>query len=323
MSLIYFTFNCPEIFATQKMKDFEKSNIYYKLNKSEQFFNKMVVIPKGSFLRGFSDEDIEWGVSHGSEKKVENYSSPQHFVKINYNFLISAYPVTVSQFSKFFKETGYNTGNDCFIFDKNWKIDTNTNWKNPPFKQTVNHPVTCINWNDTQAYIAWINKKFGLNGKYAYRLPSESEWEYAARAGSTSKFFWGEDEKLDQGCHYANGIDGKSKYWDNSTFNFNCDDKYKFTSPVGSYKKNKFGLYDMSGNVWEWVQDCWNYSYKNAPLTGNAWLQGYCKGRLLRGGSWDHNAHYLRSAFRGWDYLINRSINYGFRIARTLPKPTN
>lgn len=155
-------------------------------------------------------------------------------------------------------------------------------------------PVINVSWNDVQTYIAWLNRKTGKS----YRLPSEAEWEYAARAGSRTNYTWGND----LGRNQAN-CDGCGSFWDN-----------KQTAPVGSFKANHFGLYDMHGNVWEWAQDCWNPSYQGAPNKGEARETGNCNARVLRGGSWSFEPDSLRSASRIMFSASGRYSDFGFRL---------
>jgi formylglycine-generating enzyme required for sulfatase activity len=136
----------------------------------------------------------------------------------------------------------------------------------------------------------------------SYRLLTEAEWEYAARASTTTAYYWGDD--IGKGNANCNGCGSQ---WD-----------AKQTSPVGSFKPNAFGLYDMAGNVWQWVQDCSHGNYDGAPADGSAWTSGDCSRRVLRGGSWNYNPQALRSAFRGRDATVLRFINLGFRVGRTL-----
>ncbi|MBK7000374.1 MAG: SUMF1/EgtB/PvdO family nonheme iron enzyme [Rhodoferax sp.] len=156
-------------------------------------------------------------------------------------------------------------------------------------------PVEKVNWDDVQEYIKKLNARSGKQ----YRLPSEAEWEYAARAGTTTTYFWGNDI----GKNNAN-CDGCGSRWDNKT-----------TAPVGSFKANGFGLYDMSGNVWEWVQDCGNNSYSGAPSDGSAWMSGNCGQRVLRGGSWHNSPGYARAAIRFGNGTTFRNNDHGFRLA--------
>ena len=159
-------------------------------------------------------------------------------------------------------------------------------------------PVIDVSWDDTQAYVRWLSRATGK----PYRLLSEAEWEYVARAGSTTKYQWGDDV----GTNKAN-CNGCGSQWD-----------AKSTAPVGSFAANAFGLFDTAGNVWEWVVDCWHDSYQGAPNDGSAWAGGNCDGHVLRGGSWYSIPGFIRSAYR-YGYVSGNRFNYsGFRVARTL-----
>jgi len=221
-------------------------------------------------------------------------------------FEIGKYEVTVGQFRYFVAATKYVTDAEknadgiagCWIYDESWKQAASKNWRDPSFPQTENDPVVCISWNDAKAYIAWLNEKTGEN----YRLPTEAEWEYAARAGTTMLYSWGNDIGIN-----------------NANCGGSCGDSFSNTAPVGSFPSNAFGLYDMHGNVWEWVEDCWHDSYMGAPSDGSAWVKGCTSSeRVLRGGSWSSIPVYLRSVYRISAIGNTRRSGYGFRIARTL-----
>ena len=159
-------------------------------------------------------------------------------------------------------------------------------------------PVINVTWHDAQRFVAWLSRMTGRT----YRLPTEAEWEYATRAGTRTAYFWGDEI----GNNNAN-CNGCGSRWDN-----------RQTAPVGSFQANAFGLYDMHGNVWEWVEDCVHYTYNGAPTDGSAWMGGDCSRRVVRGGSWDHEPWYLRSANRGGYASGDRFDHLGFRVARTL-----
>jgi len=161
-----------------------------------------------------------------------------------------------------------------------------------------NRPVINVSWEDAQTYARWLSKQTGKQ----YRLPSEAEWEYAARGGRDSAYPWGKE----LGSNNAN-CDGCGSQRYN-----------KKTSPVGRFAPNGFGLYDTSGNVWEWVADCWHENYQGAPSTAEVWSGGDCELRVLRGGSWFYIPRFLRSALRGWFNPTLRYSGIGFRLARTL-----
>ena len=161
------------------------------------------------------------------------------------------------------------------------------------------HPVIDVSWEDARAYAEWLSAETGER----YRLPSEAEWEYAARAGTTTAYSWGNDI----GQNRAN-CDGCGSRWDDEQ-----------TVPAGSFAANAWGLHDMHGNVWEWVEDCWHDSYARAPADGSTWTRGGdCGRRVVRSGSWNNAPGYLRSADRLRDGVGNRYDDVGFRLARTL-----
>jgi len=173
-----------------------------------------------------------------------------------------------------------------------------------------NRPVINVSFNDiTEDFIPWLNKKLNKKAEQGFSLPSEAQWEYAARAGSKNKtkYSWGND--ID--CTKAQYDGGKNS----SCYYKKANGKLRGTAPVKSFQPNQFGLYDMHGNVWEWTQDCWNASYKGAPTNGAAWLSGGCVRRVLRGGSWFYKPYILRSAFRYGSYSrTNRGLDNGFRL---------
>ena len=170
------------------------------------------------------------------------------------------------------------------------------------FAQRPSHPIVCVNWEDAQAYVEWLSRKTGKD----YRLPSEAEWEYAARAGSSARYSWGEDIGRNRANCLSCGSD-----WDLAG-----------TAPAGSFSANAFGLQDMHGNAWEWVADCYNVSYIGAPSDGSAWTQGACGSRILRGGSWKNFPENLRSAIRERHVTDIRHYENGFRVALTVDVPS-
>ena len=172
------------------------------------------------------------------------------------------------------------------------------------------HPVVNVNWDDTQTYIGWINTL--TDG--GYRLPSESEYEYVLRAGSEGRFPWPHSEQ----CDYTNGADKSFNLSTIDGWGTGCDDGYANTAPVASFPANLFGIYDISGNVWEWVKDCWNQNYIGAPSDGSTWEAGECDQRVLRGGSWTTALGSLRSANRYWGDRDFVDTDAGFRLAKTV-----
>ena len=197
--------------------------------------------------------------------------------------------------------------------------------------------MTCISWNDAQAFVRWLNNKeegiyrlpyrlpLGINdlfekfqtltkeGQGAYRLPTEAEWEYAVRAGSDTVFFWGND--ADGACRYANLADQTAKRTFSGWTTFDCEDGYVYTAPVGGFQPNAWGLYDMSGNVWEWCQD-WYGVYSSGSVNDPTGDDGGSS-RAFRGGSWCSRPGDVRCADRGRYKPGLRSPDLGFRLART------
>jgi formylglycine-generating enzyme required for sulfatase activity len=261
----------------------------------------MVGIPAGTFVMG----------SPPGEAGRFDTEGPQHRVSVR-AFAIGKYDVTSAQFLTFLRDTRYQPKPCNTMLDETWH-NTGQGLAYPPQDvQPPLWPATCLDWKDAQAYIAWINTMVrkarpGLHGPGPYRLPSEAEWEYAARAGTVTARWWGE------------GI-GKN----NANCN-GCGSKYdnRLLSDVGAFAPNPFGLYGMLGNVWQWTEDCWHDSYVGAPTDGRAWMRGDCSKHVIRGGSWGNVPVFVRSAARsgaGPDGgITDYSSLAGFRLARTLP----
>jgi len=247
---------------------------------------EMVVIKAGSFQMGAIQ-----GSNYDDEK-------PVHWVNIE-KFAMGKYEVTVGDFRKFVNASGYKTeaekGKGCRIYQREWNWVKDANWRNPYFSQTDNEPVVCVSWNDAIAYTEWLTQQTGKH----YRLPSESEWEYAARAGTKTKYWWGNELGKNQAV-----CDGCGSRWDN-----------KQTAPVGSFRANPFDLYDTVGNVWEWCADNSHDDYKGAPSDGRVWKGGNENRRVLRGGSWVIIPGSSRAAFRYWNDRFVRDYDVGFRVA--------
>ena len=254
---------------------------------------EMVVIPAGSFTMG---------APPGEEKERESSESPQRRVTIARPFAVGKYEVKRREFARFVKETGRSTGNDCYIWSgKKW-VDSGS-WRNPGFVQDDSHPVACVAWDDARAYVSWLSRRTGKR----YRLLSEAEWEYAARAGTTTRYHWGDDLVPNRAnCRRC------GSRWDG-----------KGTAPSGSFAPNGFGLYDMLGSVWEWVEDCWHNNYRGAPSDGSAWTSGgrdCSRYRILRGGAHFFDPKFMRAAYRGHTSTDLRWHTLGFRVALTLAR---
>ncbi len=225
--------------------------------------------------------------------------------------------VTRGMFTRFVENEGHVTGNRCWVHEGGWSEKAGLDWKKPGFSQNDDHPVTCVNWQDAQAFISWLNRKTGE----AFRLPSEAEWEYAARAGSESVYYMGEEPS--ELCAHANAADKKAlEHYPGFAVN-DCDDGYVRTSPVASFAASPWGLYDIYGNVWEWVEDCWRASYAGAPTDGSAVLEGDCTRRGFRGGGYGDIPHYARSTLRNRGNAAHRKDDIGFRLVISGPDTGN
>ncbi len=262
---------------------------------------EMVVLPAGKFTMGSPEE----------ERGRDDDEGPQHRVTILKPFAVGKYEVTLGQYAEFIRETKHKAGN-C-------DVPIGKSWNDPGFEQSNDHPVVCVSWDDASTYAYWLSMKTG----HEYRLLTEAEWEYAARAGTTTAY------------HFGRMLLGNQANYDNN----------EGTVAVGSFPANAFGLHDMHGNVWEWVEDCWHDDYTDAPTNGSAWLSKCRKGneddckaysensdwfrqckewfvgkelRVLRSGSWHEESEVLRSALRDGNNAASRYNNNRFRVARTL-----
>jgi formylglycine-generating enzyme required for sulfatase activity len=240
---------------------------------------------------------------------------PEHSVTIGQAFALMTTEVTRDQFAAFVKATQREMSGGCYLADGgDGKWNDNADWLHADFQQKGNEPAICVSWGDAAGYAEWLSQKTGKH----YRLPTEAEWEYAARAGKKTAWPWG-DGDIENGCKFANTIDasGHKKYPINESLK--CDDHFVATAPVGSFPANKFGLKDMIGNVWEWVEDCYHPTYKGAPTDGAASDDGDdCKERVARGGAWLENAWDSRFASRYNVEHTGRENILGFRLARDL-----
>lgn len=275
---------------------------------------EMVSIPVGSFLMGASPAEEE---REKVPERFRNVAAPLRSVRVSRPFSLGRYEVTRAQYAAFAAATGHPAGTGCEAFgeDGKWGVRQGLTWRNPGFEQTDSDPVVCVSWIDAKAYAAWLSKQAGK----PYRLPSEAEWEYAARAFTTTSRYWGNDRTPT--CYFANVADRTVAQTLKAAFNadttFQCVDNHVHTAPAGKFQANQFGLHDMLGNVWEWVEDCRNASYQGAPWTQEAWTAGQCESRGRRGGGWTSSASFVRSAARGWDPAKAHSTSVGFRVART------
>jgi formylglycine-generating enzyme len=263
-------------------------------------------------------------VTHGANHESVGDEAPQHSVSLR-SFALGKYDVTRGEYAAFVREAGYPAGDGCGHDGAKWNKQAGVNWQNPGFNQSDRDPVVCVTWQDARAYISWLNHKLhqqaAASGDGPYRLPTEAEWEYAARAGTTTARFWSDGR--DHTCDFANGADFTAA--DVLKLNkgdaeqvFQCNDGHAYTAPVGSFRPNAFGLHDVLGNVFQWTEDCYHQNYDGAPVDGSARTSGECKFRVLRGGSWINHPWVVRSAIRFKSDPDSRYDSGGFRVARAL-----
>jgi len=259
---------------------------------------EMIMLPGGSFMMG----------SPSGEEGSETDERPSHEVKVE-SFAIGKYEVTRTQFSAFVDKSGYDAGSSCFVYGEGKAGQgPGRNWRDHAFHQDGDHPVACVSFEDTLAYVRWLSRKTGKN----YRLPTEAEWEYAARAGSNTARYWGGESS--EACKYANVGDQKASQTFPGWKVHNCSDGYVYTAPVGRFQPNHFGLYDMLGNVWEWT--CSAYAEGGYDGNENKCARDEKDTRVNRGGSWSSRPVYVRSANRIRLGPTSRISELGFRLVR-------
>ncbi len=275
---------------------------------------EMVVIPAGEFMMG----------GEGGEEGRPEW--PVHPVTIAKPFALGVMEVTVAQYSRFIDESGHTPSVNCRAFDPEaFGMSSNLagTYLNPgpgAGDGQDSMPASCISWMDAKAYVAWLSGKTGK----AYRLPSEAEWEYAARAGSATDYAWG--DKAEGGCSVANTLDEDGhKAWFGTDKGAavqyaQCSDGFAGAAPVGSLDANAFGLHDMIGNVWEWTEDCYIAPYpEDTPTDQTAYFSAEdCARHAVRGGSWITEPFRNRPAWRGRDPVDQVSWIFGMRVARDL-----
>ncbi|HVR89678.1 MAG TPA: formylglycine-generating enzyme family protein [Novosphingobium sp.] len=273
---------------------------------------EMVVMPAGSFMMGSPDAEVGRFKNEG----------PEHRVAIQRPFAIGAYDITLGEYRRFVRATRRAAPDSCRVYDVSFADNDlvrvrGKNWARPNFRQADNHPVVCVTWDDAQAYIDWLNGQVrrpsdAWVGVGPYRLPTEAEWEYAARAGTSTPYYWGTEIRRSE----VNYGPDEPRFAPVAK----AEDRWEYTSPVGAFPPNPFGLYDMVGNVWQFTQDCWHDSYAGAPGDGAARTDGKCDERVVRGGSWFKPPSGERSAKRGQGKVVDLKGNHeiGFRVAREL-----
>jgi sulfatase modifying factor 1 len=275
---------------------------------------EMVVVPSGYFGMGSTHSESDKLPS--DVPGVPDNEGPEHEVLIAHRFAVARYDVTREEYARFVDDTHLPDGSSCqTLLPTGLFIETvGASWRHPGFSQTVRDPVVCVNWADARAYAAWLSRRTAN----PYRLLTEAEWEYAARAGSNL-------ERTREGtpsapCQAFNGGDRDyhSQYPGDRLVDFDCRDGYSATSPVGRFPANAFGLFDMQGNVWQWTEDCYHQSYDGAPSDGSAWLEANCTSHVVRGNSWTDDPRSIRFARRGFGTDEGRFSSNGIRVARSL-----
>jgi formylglycine-generating enzyme required for sulfatase activity len=267
---------------------------------------EMVALTAGAFMMGSPADE---------QGHLEVEGVPRR-VTIAKPFAIGKFEVTVDQFSAFVADTGITAGNSCreiTIFDRSpvaWG-PPEASFRKPGFDVTGSQPVVCISWHEAQAYVAWLRRRTGK----PYRLPTEAEWEYAARAGTNTNYSFGDDET--ELCGYARFADLSSRYvWHDAC---RSGTTTYGPLPVGSLKPNPWGLFDMHGNAWEWVEDCWTPTAADIPTDGSAFVHpGNCEMGVVRGGSFAAGSRRVRSAIRAAVPTARHNYNNGFRVALPL-----
>lgn len=273
---------------------------------------ELVVVPAGRFKMGSTAAQIaalagattdsgtgafsDGAGAHPMGAEWWQTEAPQHEVTLPRPFAIGRNAITRGQFAAFVKDTGLETQSGAYVWrGDHFERDATASWRAPGFPQDDTHPVVCVSWFDANAYAAWASHRTCQT----YRLPSEAEREYAARAGTTSHYWWGAASSKDK-ANYAG----------------------KGTAPVASFTPNPWGLHNVHGNIWEWCADSWHDSYTNAPTDGAVWTTATTPAdaarRVIRGGSWVLGAQLLRSANRLYNPAVERSHDLGFRLVREL-----
>lgn len=262
---------------------------------------QMTVLSRGEFQQGAPDDDPD----------ATPLERPYHHVRIDYPIAVSTADITVDDFKRFVEATGRDM-NGCDIYDGDWRHRASAGWEQPGFTQTARHPVVCVSWNDAVAYAEWLSKS--TNQKY--RLPSASEWEYSARAGSSTARPWKSDGA--EACAGANVADRAAERRYPGWQVFPCDDGFVFTAPVGSFGSNGFGLSDVMGNVMVWTEDCWVADYADAPNDGRARKSPACSEHEVRGGSWFSPPPFVRASYRNHFKADYRTSSLGIRLVREI-----
>jgi formylglycine-generating enzyme required for sulfatase activity len=275
---------------------------------------ELVVVPAGRFAMGSPDSELGRDKDEGPQRTVEVSS-----------FAVGRYAITRDQFDEFVKATGGLYADGCYVESakETWDLHAELSFRSPGFPQDGRHPAVCVSWEDAQAYVKWLSARTGKS----YRLLTEAEREYVTRAGKSLPYWWGATVRPDQANYFqgqpAANANGASKARVASTAVSKVPPPQitpasTGTVPVNLYQPNPWGLFQVHGNVAEWVEDCWNANYEGAPLNASAVRTGDCSRHVLRGGGWSFSAQEIRSAFRDLSIRDRRYVHVGFRVARDL-----
>ncbi|WP_075645271.1 formylglycine-generating enzyme family protein [Caballeronia mineralivorans] len=272
----------------------------------------MIALSSGKFFIGATDEEYVGQAQYLALKQDE---TPRHEERVE-GFYISKVDVTRRQFSRFAKMTGFH-GPGCKVFRGGvWIFDKYASWENPGFPQTDLDPVVCVSWDDANKYISWLNKQdLSIEKKkYAYRLPSEVEWEYAARAGTQTPTYWSGGAVEQCKFEHARNASSIKIFGPNDNRHVNCDDGFVGTSPVGSFQPNPWGLFDMLGDVYQWTSTCSSIGYQNSVSPPSLLAGTDCSEKVIRGASWATVPFGVRAARRSAIPSADRVSTTGFRV---------
>ncbi len=275
---------------------------------------ELALVPPGQFQMGSAPD--------APELDAETGESPPATLAFSRPFLVSRREITVGEFRRFVEATGARSVPGCRVWaGRQWIQDADRSWRDPGFAAAPrdDDPVVCVSWDDARAYAEWLAAESGKR----YRLPSEAEWEYVARGGTSYPRFWGErdsreDLVLSMACDYANvydasAVDALALPWPNAR----CSDRAPTLAPAGQYKPNAFGVHDIIGNAREWVMDCYTASYAGRPQDARAWTwQGGCELKGVRGGSFASRPRDARAPARSAAPASHRQSDLGFRVVR-------
>jgi formylglycine-generating enzyme required for sulfatase activity len=275
--------------------------------------SEMIAVPSGTYSMGATQEEFKRDLDKYRYMYLNEI--PRHKMNVD-QFFLAKFAVTRKQFRIFSEETGFR-GAGCKILKGNdFVYDASADWKNPGFEQTDDDPVVCVSWFDARKFIDWLNSKSDKKRSLKYRLPTEVEWEYAARAGTTTATYWG--DVWGNQCKYENAFDLSARSLNLNAIGrgVNCTDGYVETSPVGKFKSNPWGFSDMLGNVFQWMKDCPIADYNKYPAMPEKSNTSQCRNVAgLRGASWASVPIMVRAAFRAGNIIDSRESTLGFRLA--------